>query len=72
LQDAATVQNMAEPLVSPLGVGRSAVDATGHGGVMGQADGACVVSAAARQATVGFGGCLPPGAQIALQPLGVA
>jgi hypothetical protein len=26
---------------------------------MGQADGACVVSAAARQAAVGFGGCFP-------------
>ena len=42
--------------------GRSAVDATGHDGVMGQADGACVVSAAAWQAAVGFGGCFPPAA----------
>jgi hypothetical protein len=47
--------------------GRSAVDATGHDGVMGQADGAYVVSAAAWQATawqaaVGFGGCFPPAA----------
>ena len=47
-------------------VGRSAVDATGHDGVIVQADGVCVVSAAAWQAAVGFGGCFPPAAQIAL------
>ena len=46
--------------------GRSAVDATGHDGVMDQADGACVVSAAAWLAAVGFGGCFPPAAQIGL------
>ena len=48
-------------------VGRSKVDATGHDGLMGRADDACVVSATTWQAVVAFEDCISPSMQIGLR-----